>query len=241
MRIRTTPARSAARAAKPTSSSSSHSSKKSRPRASNGTRGVMNDKKDKKKDVAAVSTYADHEVILPPNKLKKAVQKVKPGTKIDFDPVASAEAALAELSDDFSQGMEEEGEGLNCARNDVTASDINSANRDTLFRAAHDIKGQAATFGYPLVAPVADSLCRLIEHTPAMERIPMPLVDQHVDAIRAIIHRNTRGDSNVNAARLAEKLRHVTEEFLLHESRARPDYLELTLSPALAPGDLSGA
>jgi len=43
----------------------------------------MNDKKDKKKDVAAVSTYADHEVILPPNKLKKAVQKVKPGTKID--------------------------------------------------------------------------------------------------------------------------------------------------------------
>ena len=36
----------------------------------------MNEKKDKKKDVAAVSTYADHEVILPPNKLKKAVQKV---------------------------------------------------------------------------------------------------------------------------------------------------------------------
>jgi chemotaxis protein histidine kinase CheA len=197
----------------------------------------MNDKQDKKKDMAAVSTYADHEVILPPNKLKKAVQKVKPGTKIDFDPVASAEAALAELSDDFSQWMEQEGERLTRARNDVTASGINAANRDALFRAAHDIKGQAATFGYPLVAPVADSLCRLIEHTPEMQRIPMPLVDQHVDAIRAIIHRNTRGDSETNAAKLAGKLRHVTEEFLLHENRDRPEYLELIMSPALAPGD----
>lgn len=192
---------------------------------------------DKKKNAAAVSTYADHEVILPPNKLKKAVQKVKPGTKIDFDPVASAEAALAELSEDFTQWMEQEGKRLAIARDDVTAAGINSANRDILFRAAHDIKGQAATFGYPLVAPVADSLCRLIEHTPDMTQIPMSLIDQHVDAIRAIIHKNTRGDSNINAARLAEKLRHVTEEFLLHENRDRPEYLELIMSPTLAPGD----
>jgi HPt (histidine-containing phosphotransfer) domain-containing protein len=196
---------------------------------------------DKKKNAAAVSTYADHEVILPPNRLKKAVQKIKPGTKIDFDPVASAEAALEELSDDFTQWMEQEGKRLAIARDDVTATGINASNRDTLFRAAHDIKGQAATFGYPLVAPVADSLCRLIEHTPEMTHIPMPLVDQHVDAIRAIIHRNTRGDSNANAARLAEKLRHVTEEFLLHENRDRPDYLELIMSPALAPGEANGA
>jgi hypothetical protein len=70
-----------------------------------------------------------------------------------------------------------------------------------------------------------------------MQRIPMPLVDQHVDAIRAIIHRNTRGDSETNAARLAGKLRHVTEEFLVHENRDRPDYLELIMSPTLAPGD----
>src|SRR3954469_11335173 len=196
---------------------------------------------DKKKNAAAVSTYADHEVILPPNRLKKAVQKLKPGTKIEFDPVAKGEAALEEMSEDFAEWMEQEGQRLARAREDVTATGINTTTRDILFRAAHDIKGQAATFGFPLVAPVADSLCRLIEHTPDMKHIPMPLVDQHVDAIRAIIHRNTRGDSNVNAARLAEKLRHVTEEFLLHENRDRPDYLELILSPALAPGDLSGA
>lgn len=192
---------------------------------------------DKKANLAAVSTFADHEVIMPPNKLKKAVQKLKPGTKIDFDPVARAEAALAELAADFSQWMEMECTRLDAARNAVRASGMNTGTREALFLAAHDIKGQAATFGYALVAPAADSLCRLIEHTPDMARLPMALIDQHVDAVRAITNKNTRGDSTANAARLAEKLRQVTDEFLVHENRDRPDYLESILAPSLAPSE----
>lgn len=189
----------------------------------------------KKVDPAAVSTFADHEVIVPPNKLKKAVQKLKPGEKAAFDPVERAEAALAELAVDFSVWMESECARLDAARNAIRASGISQGTRDVLFRAAHDIKGQAATFGYPLVAPVADSLCRLIEHTPEVPRLPLRLIDQHVDAMRAIVHRNTRGDVGRYASELAEKLRHVTDEFLLHENRDRPDALESILSPNLAP------
>ena len=195
---------------------------------------------EKKANLAAVSTFADHEVILPPNKLKKAVQKVKPGTKVDFDPVASAEAALAELAADFSKWMELECTRLDAARNAVKASGMNSGTHDVLFLAAHDIKGQAATFGYPLVAPVADSLCRLIEHTPEMKRIPMDLVDQHVDAVRAITHKNARGDSDATAAVLAQRLRQVTDEFLAHANRDRPEYLAQILSPSIAPGEPTG-
>jgi chemotaxis protein histidine kinase CheA len=195
---------------------------------------------EKKTNLAAVSTFADHEVILPANKLKKAVQKLKPGTKIDFDPVARAEAALAELAEDFAQWMEQECVRLDKTRNAVKASGMNQGTRDALFLAIHDIKGQATTFGFPQVAPVAESLCRLIEHTPDMTRIPMGLVDQHVDAVRAITHKNTRGDSDTNAARLAEKLRHVTDEFLAHANRDRPDYLAQILSPSLAPSEPTG-
>jgi chemotaxis protein histidine kinase CheA len=200
----------------------------------------MNDKNDKKKDVAAVSTYADHEVILPPNKLKKAVQKLKPGEKIDFDPIAQAEAALAELAEEFGNWMEQECDRLDRARSAVKTAGINQGTRDALFLAAHDIKGQAETFGFPLVAPVADSLCRLIEHMPDMTRLPISLVDQHVDAVRAITRKNTRGDSEVNAVRLANTLRRVTDEFLTHENRDRPDYLEAIVGPSLAPNDPTG-
>jgi chemotaxis protein histidine kinase CheA len=190
---------------------------------------------EKKANLAAVSTFADHEVILPPNKLKKAVQKVKPGTKVEFDPVARAEAALAELAEDFTQWMEQECVRLDTARNAVRASGFNQGTRDALFLAIHDIKGQATTFGFPQVTPVAESLCRLIEHTPDMQRIPMGLVDQHVDAVRAITHKNTRGDIDANAAKLAEKLRHVTDDFLAYANRDRPDYLAQILSPSIAP------
>jgi chemotaxis protein histidine kinase CheA len=190
---------------------------------------------EKKANLAAVSTFADHEVILPPNKLKKAVQKVKPEAKVDFDPVARAEAALAELADDFTQWMDQECERLDTARVAMRANGINQGTRDALFLAAHDIKGQAATFGFPLVMPVADSLCRLIEHTPDMKRIPLGLVDQHVDAVRAITHKNARGNSESTAARLAEKLRTVTEEFLVYENRDRPDYLEQVAGPSIVP------
>lgn len=192
---------------------------------------------DRKPSVAAVSTFADHEVIVPPNKLKKAVVKMRPGTRIDFDPVARAEAALAELASEFSSWMEQECIRLDEARTVVRASGLDEGSRDALFRAAHDIKGQAATFGFPLVAPVAESLCRLLEHTPEMARIPLDLVDQHVDAIRAITHRNARGNSEATAAKLAETLRVVTDEFLLVENHHRPDYLESILAPPLAPSE----
>src|SRR2546423_300181 len=144
-----------------------------------------------KTNLAAVSTFADHEVIVPPNKLKKAVEKLKPGTKIDFDPVARAEAALAELADEFSVWMDQECLRLDAARNTIKASGITPGNRDVLFRAAHDIKGQAATFGFPLGAPGPHSLCRLIEHIPDSPRPPPPLVAHAVHADRAISHQNT--------------------------------------------------
>ncbi|MGB9370282.1 MAG: Hpt domain-containing protein [Xanthobacteraceae bacterium] len=190
---------------------------------------------EKKANLAAVSTFADHEVIVPPNKLKKAVQKLKPGEKVPFDPVERAEAALVELAADFSLWMDSECARLDAARNAVKASGITPGNKDVLFRAAHDIKGEAATFGYSQVAPVADSLCRLIEHTPDIERLPLRLIDQHVDAVRAIFHRNTRGDAGKYAAELAAKLRHVTDEFLLRENRGDPDTIESILSPSLVP------
>ena len=78
--------------------------------------------------------------------------------------------------------MVSECERLDAARHQIKAGGFNKDTRDSLFHAAHDIKGEAATFGFPDVAASAESLCRLIEHTPDATRIPLALVDQHVDA-----------------------------------------------------------
>src|SRR4051794_28209938 len=171
-----------------------------------------------KGDKPAVTTYADHEVIVPVNKLRKAITSVARTDPAD-DPVARAEAALARLGSEFSGWMEEECRRLDEARRDVKALGFDSKRREALFRAAHDIKGQAATFGYPSVAAAADSMCRLVEYTPETSRIPLPLIDQHVDAIRAIVRENTRPDVAAIADLLTRRLREVTDEFLLVANR----------------------
>ena len=129
-----------------------------------------------KPEKPSVATYADHEVITPPNRLRGAIKTVRASAAGDDDPVARAERALAQISGEFSGWMDEECTRLDQARIEVKTKGFNKETRDALFRSAHDIKGEAATFGFPWIAALADSLCRLVEHTPDMARIPMTLV-----------------------------------------------------------------
>jgi HPt (histidine-containing phosphotransfer) domain-containing protein len=188
----------------------------------------------KKDDAPTVTTFADHEVITPPHKLRHVVAQA---TSDDPDPVARAEQALAKLSPQFAAWMDTECARLDAARKQVQAQGVTDKTRDLLFHAAHDIKGEAATFGYPQAAAVAESLCRLIEHTRDVARIPVSLIDQHVDAVRAIIREHARADAMEIGGNLIRRLRHVTDEFLLEDNKDRLDEMEGILSPPLAPGE----
>lgn len=186
-------------------------------------------------EAPTVSTFGDHEVIRPHNRLNQAVKMTGGDFSIDFDAIARAEAALSELSGEFSGWMKAECDRLDAARVSARKDGLEGRTREELFRAAHDIKGQAATFGYPLAADAAESLCRILEHTPAKTRVPLPLIDQHVDGVRAIIREDVRENGNAIAKALAETLRKVADEFLVNENRHRPDYLRAIVAPPLAP------
>jgi HPt (histidine-containing phosphotransfer) domain-containing protein len=181
----------------------------------------------------SVQVFADHEIITPVNRLEKAVVKVVlPGE----DQIARAEAALAQMSGEFAGWMTAECDRLDAARQAIRQHGFGRRYLDELFHAAHDIRGGAATFGYPLAAPAAESLCRVLEHSPDAARIPVALVDQHVDAVRAIVREYARPDIADMATALTRRLRQVSDEYLVHENRHRPDYLDGLMSPPLAPG-----
>ena len=177
---------------------------------------------DRDEEMPPVAKFKDHEVIMPPNKLRKAM---KSSTERHKDVISRAETALLQLSAEFDSWMNAECERLEGVRREIKGQGF-SQKTPALFRAAHDIKGEAATFGYPAVAGVANSLCRLVEHTPEMTRIPVALVDQHVDAVRAIVREYARNDLPIMAGELSRRLREVTDEFLRTENSFRPDYLE---------------
>jgi HPt (histidine-containing phosphotransfer) domain-containing protein len=186
------------------------------------------------KDKIAVVDHGDHEVIVPENKLRAAVSKGSPEDEGD-DAIARAEKALAALSPEFGAWMDSECGRLDDARRDVVSYGMTNSNKEALFRAAHDIKGEAATFGYPAVASAAESLCRLVEHTPDPARIPATLIDQHVDAVRAIYREYGHSDAQKLATALTKRLREVADDFLIKENRDRPDVLKQLKSPSIAP------
>jgi chemotaxis protein histidine kinase CheA len=180
-------------------------------------------------------TYGDHEMITPDTtKLRKLVRTARPGEE---DPVAKAEEALAAISGDFSEWMQDECARLDAARRNVRASGLSKQTRQELFLAAHDIKGDSETFGYPEVGAAADSLCRLLEHSPDLAKIPLAIIDQHVDAVRAIVREHDRADVAAIAATLTKKLRAVTDEFLVRENQHRPEVLRAIQGPSLAPSE----
>jgi hypothetical protein len=182
-----------------------------------------------------VVTYGDHEIITPDtSKLRRMLRPALPG---EPDPLAAAEAALSAISGDFSGWMKDECERLDIARCKIKQLGLYTEFRQELFLAAHDLKGTAATFGYPEVSPAADSLCRLLEHSPDLSKIPMAIIDQHVDAIRAIVREHSRADIAAIGTALTAKLRTVTDEFLLKENRDRPEVLRVIQRPSIPSGD----
>jgi HPt (histidine-containing phosphotransfer) domain-containing protein len=182
-----------------------------------------------------VKSFADHHVITQPNPLRKVLLRV-PESDLD-DPVGRAEKALAGLSGEFKNWMTIEADRLSAAHAAVLRSGFTNETREELFRAAHDIKGDAATFGFPSAAAAAESLCRIIEHAPDLDQVPSDLITHHINAIQAIVRERTKLDTTVMASALSKQLRGVTDEFLVKVNRDRPEHLEAILAPSIVPAE----
>ena len=182
-----------------------------------------------------IQRFPDHQVITQPNPLRKVLRRVADEDR--DDPVARAEKALADLSGEFKNWMVVETERLAAAHAAILKDGMTKANRDELFRAAHDIKGDASTFGFPSAGAAAESLCRVIEHAPDLAKVPSELIAHHINAIQAIVRQRTKLDTISMANELSSRLRGVTDEYLARVNRDRPEHLEAILAPGIAPVD----
>jgi chemotaxis protein histidine kinase CheA len=189
----------------------------------------------KKPPQISVETFTDHQVITQPNPLRAMVHYVEDK---DFDdPVARAEQALADLSGEFKDWMRIECDRLGTAHAAIKRDGVNKDRQDEMFRAAHDIKGHAATFGYPTAAAAAESLTRIIEHAPDLAKVPEEIITHHINAILAIFREQKRRDNDKaeTADELSKRLRSVADEYLVAVNQDRPEHLEAVLAPSIAP------
>jgi chemotaxis protein histidine kinase CheA len=189
----------------------------------------------KKSGDIEIKAFATHHVIMQPNPLRKVLRRV-PDDDRD-DPVARAEKALRGLSSEFKNWMVIEADRLSDAWDTICRDGFTDDTRGELFRAAHDIKGDAVTFGFPSAGAAANSLCRIIEHAPDLAKVPTELIMHHINAVQAIVRQRTLLDNTTMASELSRRLRSVTDEFLTTANRNRPEHLEAILAPSIAPAE----
>ncbi len=156
------------------------------------------------------------ELFMPPNMLKTKVGGTITG--LDTAAIKRAEQAMEVLKIEFSDWIAKDIARLAEAC-EAFAADSRAARAEDLFRASHDLKGQAATFEFPLISRVASSLCKLLDALKSPETLPLPLLNAHVDAIH-VIHRDKIKDiSNLTALTLAEELEKRVIKTLAHASK----------------------
>lgn len=174
----------------------------------------------KSTDAVRSEQKKDHTVLHPPANLKqKAYVVMRTGDASQDETIAQAEDALGEVAGNFQNWMSSETDKLNEMRVLFHKNRAAPEAREALFQAAHTVRGNAGVFGFPLAGRVADSLSKLMDRCPP-EMIPEVLVDQHVDAVRAMVRENAHGISHPKARELALRLIEVTNEFL---NRVAPD------------------
>jgi hypothetical protein len=131
---------------------------------------------------------------------------------IDPAAIAKAEAALKSLSGNFAQWLNDEIVKLDAARQEVRAQGPTDETMQSLYLRAHDLKGLGATYGFPIITRIAASLCRLTDDKEKRVDAPMPLVDAHINAIKAAVRDDIKDDTHPVGAALVKELEAAVAE-----------------------------
>lgn len=144
------------------------------------------------------------EIINPPNMLKAKIGGPMPA--LDERAIARAEAELAKMSGQFDEWIHEELQNLTRAWDAFAKAKGGEQATAELHRRAHDLKGLAPTYGYPLIGRVCNTLCKLTSDETPEVRPPAALLQAHVDAVRAMVTGKIKGPDHPVGALLVSEL-----------------------------------
>lgn len=138
-----------------------------------------------------MSDGAEVQIIKMPNRLRAKVG-TGPGPSLD-EIVADAEAALNGLEVHYEDWIQEYLTALKSALNDALSDPLGAGEPlDQIRRVSHEVKGQGATFGYPLLTTVAYLLHRLVANHPELAAKHLDVVAAHVHFMTIIVRDKVR-------------------------------------------------
>lgn len=130
------------------------------------------------------------------------------GTEVPSAVLERAEDAVRRLAAGYTEWVQADLARLDAAYAAIAAAPVcGPEHLEPLLNAAHDIKGQGGSFGYPLMTRIGGSLCRYVERLDDPAAIDLALVDAHRQAMRAIVDNRMKGDDDPVGRQITERLR----------------------------------
>jgi hypothetical protein len=161
-----------------------------------------------------------YEIIEVPNRLK---EKVGGGAGLPDEVLDRAEAQVESWAEDYRSAVRQDlaslRKFLRTAENDPH-SDSRGVQLESMYRVAHDMKGQGSSFGYPLVTEIAGALCRYLGLPPQIETIDLAVCAIHVDALHVIIQNGVTGDGGELGQKVLDGIERVVEKSAAHTGQS---------------------
>ena len=152
------------------------------------------------------------QMIQPPNRLK---EKVSGSGPISQEMLDRAETALGSLSVQFGELMADEIRRLgDLHRLGVRDEGRRAELANLIFEIAHDLRGQAGTFDYPLITRVGSSLCHFTDGLDYCDERGLEVIRLHIDAMQAIVASSLRGDGGAVGQEIASGLETAVRKVL---------------------------
>lgn len=136
------------------------------------------------------------------------------GVNLDPEAMARAEAVFQQASEDYPDWVMATIQELSeLHRRCVDDEAVRRSNFEKIARIAHDLQGQGATFGYPLVTSFSTSLNRLASIKNNISDDHVEVIKAHIDAMRAVIRERIVGDGGALGLELARGLDDVIRRY----------------------------
>lgn len=159
------------------------------------------------------------EVIIPPVSLADRVVK-------DSGPdlrtiIADVEAGIETMKQDYDAELAADLAVLDGALAEfkATSGEVRADAAAALYRAAHDMRGLAGSFGYPLLTGIASSLCAFIDRTDDDLAPHIQVVELHLGAMHAVVANKVTGGGGKQGRALLESISALVTKALGDEGR----------------------
>jgi hypothetical protein len=157
-----------------------------------------------------------YEEIEPLNNLA-AKAGITKATKVPADILERAEAIVENISAEFPQYVQEEIERMRvrakALSSAVTPEEKREVVEDIKF-AAHDLKGQGGSFGYPLLSRISASLYHLLKQATEFDTPIQTAVKVHIDSIALVNSLKMKDPEHPEGKRLVAEVEALTRRLV---------------------------